>query len=786
MRSLPTFGAWFACALALALPQAAHAETADARLRALLAEQAKAPATARTQRWTPGDGATVRLPLPAFVGLWRGYLATLPKQGPRRGPAVVLAESHYEARLTQRGLGATLKLSVELDHPGQWKLVPLVGAEVALRSATLAGKPLALARRRGYHVWPTRKAGRVTLEIDFVAAPSGPRGSTAIAFDVAKTPITRFSCLYPSGGQRPRVAGAVTTTERLEAATPPARSPRAKRLEATLRPTARLELLGLRARDGSAKRARLYADTRSLLSLGAGRFELFSVLRYTALHAPVDTLRVALPPKVRVVSVEGQGGLRTRVEGSVLIATLARPFRGRYELSLRLRGSSGERLEVPLPRCLDTVRDSGWLAVEVTGKLRVAEHQRAALRPVDLRQLPTELLSSAVHPILLAYRYHQPRRRLTLQAEPLPEVPLPPAPVDRARAFSVVSRSGDVLTELRLTLRNRLRRDLRLRLPEGATIRSALLDGRPVKPSRAADGQLLLPLRRSRAAVGLTADAQTLQLVIADKTAPPRWLGRLGLRLPAVSLPVATLAWSVYLPHGNRYGALRGSSALQRPAGSVRWERPPRVAGRSARRARAPQGPRALASASVESGALPVRIRLPKQGQRLEYTQHWLPAARSARVASPYIARELLLPLATLSWFGLFAALLVALGRGRLDRERRWRRARMGAALGLASACGWCLVALGSAGWIVVALLCAVAIAALRRGGLTSTWRRLFDWARTLPARYREAHPPRSETPGRRAALRRIALSASAVLLGLTWVSLLFKLLALLGHRLPG
>src|SRR5439155_8850739 len=113
------------------------------------------------------------------------------------------------------------------------------------------------------------------------------------------------------------------------------------------------------------------------------------------------------------------------------------------------------------------------------------------------------------------------------------------------RAFSVGAPEGKILTDLRITLRNRRRHRLVLTLPGRTAVLSTLLDGQPFKPSKDEAGRLMLPLRRSSG--GDRPEPFTLQVVLESEARPLGLAGAPDLVLPAVDLPASSLAWTLYL-----------------------------------------------------------------------------------------------------------------------------------------------------------------------------------------------------------------------------------------------
>ena len=771
----------------LALPGAALAQRVDhkrveADFDAILQQQNRPPPPPpNISARLLGDSsarAAVELPLARFSSLWEAAAASVRQPRGVQGPAVLLAESSYYGRAVGGTLLLKLKLKVFLSRPGRYKVVPLVGQRVVLARASVGGKPVRVTSMRGYQVWITRRTGAVTLDLELVVPPLGPRGSIEYDFVVARTPVTSFSCTFPMAGLEPRLDSAVTTEARSAG--------KSTLFTASLMPTTRIHMQGFRdlgAARAQPQRARIFAEGLNLLSVEEGALELFSVLRYTILYAGARSFSVLIPAGVEVVSADGRGAFRYTLEpharGELLRGQTAFPIRDGYEISLRLRrklAAKGQSFAVPLPRCVGVARQTGWLAVEVPGRLRLAEQSRRRMLAVDVRHLPAELVRSAVSPILRAYRYHLAGRELRLSARPLPGHRTATERIDRVRAFSVVSASGGVLTEYRMELRNRLRRSLRLRVPAGARVRSVLLGGGPVKPSRGQDGALVVPLKRS--AGRLVLRPITVQVLLEHNVGTLDWLGSPDLALPRAPLPIAALAWSVFLPERNRYSELRGPVATQRYAGSVDWRRP---ASDSAAGPIDQDAPAAGVVESASAGDMPVRIKLPRTGVRMEHARYWIPQGRDVAVSFSYLSRRLLYPLLFLLGALVCCAVVLAAAVPPAARARRWRR---NGALALAALLAWPLAQLGGSTPLLLALALALVISARLGGWGARSWTCLQRWITTLPQRFRRRTGRPRPAATRLRAVGRVALTGAVVLAALLLLRGLVSLAALLAHPL--
>jgi len=711
---------------------------------ALLAE-ADAPGTSVRPSATAlpsGGGGQVSLSLSHLEELLRTAAHHEQESSRPREPAIVYGAAHYHGRAVPGALQLTLDLRLRLGRPGAYKTVPLVGDDVVVVSARNGGQALALARERGFHVWVTPEAGEVSLKLELLVPARGPRGSREYDFATVRAPVTRLTCRFAGAGLQPRLDSAVRTSLTSEG--------QVTVLDAVLEPGLRVHLLGLQdLGEGSTQPAKLYAESLNLLSIGDGAVDLFCVLRYTILYAGAKRFQVQIPAGLRVVSADGEGAFRYELQpsgdGLLLQGETAFPIRNHYEISLHLRRplqEAGDELDVRLPRTLGVQREAGWLGVEVPGKLLLSELRRERVRAVDLRQLPSEVVRNAVSPILFAYRFHDPDLGLALLARHLPEQAVHSGSVDRLRAFSLLSPGGTLLTELRITLRNRLRHALALRLPEGSRVRSTLLDGEPVKASRDEQGRLLLPLKRS--AGGARLRPFDLLVVTERQLDPVGLLGTVGLQLPAPDLPVSVAEWALYLPSYARWSEPRGPVELQLRAGSATWHAPPAApAGSAAPRGRGRAGSAlsSVSEASAEAGAMPVRIEVPRSGSRVDTARYWLAADQPLQVELSYLRSWVRYPLLLMLGLLTFGAFVLALQR----RRARW----IGRALAIPAA----LALLHYLGRPTLGLtvLGALALVTWRRGQLGRLPAAVGGWLRQAWSGWRrppEAAPANALEPG--------------------------------------
>jgi len=727
----------------------------------------------------PGQpGPTVEVPLKEYTDVRRRIKAVNKKNSRYQGPAVVLGSAKYEGAAIHGALSLKLKLQVTLGRPGKWKTVPLVGDDVVLVKASVANKSIPISRRAGFHVWVTRQTGEASVEVDLLVPARGPRGSIEYDFLVARTPVTTFSCQFPVAGLEPRLDAAVRSDARP--------SQGGTLVTATLRPTTRIHLVGFRdLGEAEGQKAKVYTESLNLLSVDEGALDLFTVIRYTILYAGTKEFLIQVPKGMTVVSADGEGAFRylleTNDQGTLIKGETAFPIRNNYEISLRLHREipkGGEPFDVPLPQCAGVEREHGWLGVEVPGKLLLKEVKRAEALAVDVRQLPEEMVRSSVSPILRAYRYHTSRAQVQFTAERLPEKEPESASIDRIRAFSTVTEEGNVMTDMRITLRNRLRHSLTLSVPEGTQVLSTHLDGQKVKPSESEKGRILLPLKRS--AGGDTLQAFTLSVVMESKVPALGWFGYPDLRLPTVDLPASSIAWTVYLPAKNLYTSLEGDIEQQFYTGRGSWHQPSYAyTYRPDETSPLLQTQPPPGVASAHTGAMPVRIKLPEHGKRLEYSRYWIEKDHPVVVSFFYVRGWLRIP----AWMGL--ACILALGILLISlrfsfsvpefRPKTWPAV----GLGVVVVALWPLWSLGGFLGVFLGLVLGGAAIAIHRGWFKQGPAKVAEWGRTLLERFRaRKRDPKDWTTGR--VSWRILMTIGICFFGLILLDAAFRLLFVL------
>ena len=242
------------------------------------------------------------------------------------------------------------------------------------------------------------------------------------------------------------------------------------------------------------------------------------------------------------------------------------PVQRTYELSIQLEQALPKDLtqvDVALPQAKGVQRQSGHVAVEVMGNAEVTPGEATTATREDVRELPTDLFAGQSTPILLAFKFLEAPTRVALEVRRRDSVETSPISVDDASFTTVWTTEGRTITEGTFHVRNRQRQFLALQLPPQAVIQSAFVADAPVKPSTGEDGRIRVPLRSH----GRSSDSEdfVVQVVyVLDGLGLPA-LGRMHAVLPAMDSEVGAMHHTLVLPDRQRLWAFDGDMSIETP-----------------------------------------------------------------------------------------------------------------------------------------------------------------------------------------------------------------------------
>ena len=439
-------------------------------------------------------------------------------------------------------------LTVDVLKDG-WVRVP-VPAGLLVREARLDGKEVSLVPgpqgKGGTHLAALLShAGRWVLQLDVDVPITFSAGDESMALPSTDSGVTRASVDLPRLGVELRIGGGLlsqkfeTSNETKWLAYGRGNEPltftwRKKtedhHVELPLRMRGSLTQLTSLAEDSTS----VYAEANLEIVQGAAR-----------------EVRISLPEKVTINQVSGAMVADWEMKGGELAVTFLEPVEhsARFVILGEARLPRDGIIDVPLFRLLNTERDTGGVAVEILGAGEIKDQKTQGLEDADATDLG-EMVANRQSPALVAFRAKAGEagvtRSLSVNVARYDSQAILMANIEEARYQILMSADGKELVQARYAVRNNQRNFVKITLPQGATVWSASLGGRPVRPGQSPDGSLLLPLEKSRG--GEDAPAFAVEVLYLAKASKWDEKGREKVMLPALDLPISRTGLLLYYP----------------------------------------------------------------------------------------------------------------------------------------------------------------------------------------------------------------------------------------------
>ncbi len=303
------------------------------------------------------------------------------------------------------------------------------------------------------------------------------------------------------------------------------------------------------------------AQVDTLVSLGDVTLTATASVGINVKFGTIMALQLELPPGVNLLNLTAPS-LRTHkvnpgADGQLVDVEFTQEMEGQFRLELtyeRILVDGEETVEVPTLSVREAEVEQGRIAVEALSAVEVRTAAAEQLSALEITELPRQLVLRTTNPILLAYKYIHAETpyRLALEVKRHDVVGVQEAAIDRADYSTLFTTDGLMVTTARFHVRNSRKQFLRVRLPEGAEVWSAFVDGKPEKPALARDengedaGSVLIKIINST-------EGFPVQLIYAVSGRGLGRLGRIEGTLPRPDILVTSSRWDVYLPHDLRY-----------------------------------------------------------------------------------------------------------------------------------------------------------------------------------------------------------------------------------------
>jgi hypothetical protein len=459
-----------------------------------------------------------------------------------------LTRVDYDLHLAGDLAAGRASLTVDVLKDG-WVRVP-VPAGLLVREARLDGKlvslvPGAQGKGGGHLSALLSHAGRSVLLLDVDVAVTSSAGDESMALPSTESGVTRAAVELPRQGVDLRVGGGLLS-EKSETAG-------ATKWLAYARGNEALTFTWRRKTEDHHVDLplRLRGALTQLTSLAEDSTSIYAEASLEVVQGAAREVRIQLPETVTINQVAGAMVADWEMKNGELAVTFLEPVEhsARFVITGETHLPRDGVIDIPLLRLLNTERDEDGVAVEVLGAGEIKGQKTQGLEDADATDLG-DMVASRQSPALVAFRVRSGEagatRALSVKVARYDQQAVLMANVEEARYQILMSADGKELVQARYAVRNNQRNFVKVTLPAGATVWSASLAGRPVRPGQSPDGSLLLPLEKSRGGD----DAPAFAVEILYLTKAPAWgdKGSEKVSLPALDLPISRTGLLLYYP----------------------------------------------------------------------------------------------------------------------------------------------------------------------------------------------------------------------------------------------
>jgi hypothetical protein len=431
------------------------------------------------------------------------------------------------------------RLTVDVIKNG-WVRIGLPDG-LMVRDAKLDGHPVNLAmnptsKGPGRADLLLSKTGRSVLTLQIVAPVTTVAGTDILHLPVSNSAVSHATIELARQGVDVRVTGGLLL-EHSEAAT-------SSRWVANGRGNEPLTFAWRRRVDDvrANQPLRFRGSITQLVGLGEDATQINAEVQVEVVQGLANEVRVQLPENLTVNQVSGAMVADWDVANNELKVLFIEPVEktARFTLNGELRVPRAGKIDIPLLRLPSAERETGGVGIEVLGAGEIKERQPNGLEDAEAGEL-SQLVASRQSPSLIAFRFQpgngKSERTLSLNVARYTPQAVLTANIEEAEYNTLIAADGKILVQSRFAVRNNQRNFLKLTLPATAVLWSASVAGRPIRPGRAPDGSLLLPLEKNRS--GEEAPAFVVEVSYIDRAASWTDRGRTRVSLVAVDLPIS-------------------------------------------------------------------------------------------------------------------------------------------------------------------------------------------------------------------------------------------------------
>jgi hypothetical protein len=472
----------------------------------------------------------------------------LERESPLPPVDATLTRVDYDLRIDGDAASGRATLTVDVLKDG-WVRVP-VPPGLLVREARLDGKlvslvPGASGKSGGQLSALLSHPGRSLLLLDIALPVESSAGQESISVPSTASGVTRAAVQLPRQNVDVKLTGGLLSEK--------SETPTESKWLAYGRGNEPLTFTWRRRTEDHhlTQQLRLRGSLTELVDLAEDSTPISAEVNVEVTQGAAREVKIQVPERVTVNQVLGAMVADWEIKNGELGITFLEPVEQnvRFVITAETRSARDGIVDIPLLRLAHTERDNGGVAVEVLGAGEIKDIKSEGLENADASDLG-EMVSSRESPSLAAFKFRSangtPARSLSVNVVRYTPQAVLMANVEEARYHVLLSKEGKTLVQALYAVRNNQRNFLKITLPAGASLWSASLAGKPVRPGQSPDGAVLLPLEKARA--GEEVPACAVEVVYLSRAAAWSDKGELKVPLPALDLPVSRTGLVLFHP----------------------------------------------------------------------------------------------------------------------------------------------------------------------------------------------------------------------------------------------
>jgi hypothetical protein len=481
--------------------------------------------------------------------------------GPPPPFAYLITKASYSGEMQESSTNFEAVFVVHVLQRDAYVKVPILPSGTALADIRVGSEPALVIIENGYHNVVLPEPGEYIVTAMYSVKSSLDKGPHQIDLAIAQTPITLLSLTMPL------TEIDIEIPQAQQVLTQP--TDQGTKVSAVIGQGQGISVRWRKMVTAADKiPAKLYAEIHHMISIQDDVLKTQSAVNYTILHSEVDGVHLVIPEDVNVLSVtgEGVGEWQEAMQNNQRVLTIPFTYGKKgaatvYVTTEKALSESGLANAFAGFRVLDTVRETGFIGIELATSAEVIARESDGLEALAVQKLPTPLVNRSARPLMMGFKYLKHPFSLVFDIKKHDKVAVPVATINSASGVTLFTEDGKMVHRLVYQVRNNAKQFIEIQLPEKTDVWSVLVDNQPVESSVNGRGKLLVPLIRSQSVNNSlnTFPVEVIYCTVQNGFSP---FGTRESVLPTVDILVSQLMWSVYLP--NDYAYMYFQSTLEK------------------------------------------------------------------------------------------------------------------------------------------------------------------------------------------------------------------------------